>query len=72
MRLRMTISFVWMLNSEVLITRGGSVVTDCSVFVLCKVEGEVEVLQQAQEMEGEMEGGMSVNMVRTLFMYFVA
>ena len=53
MRLRMTISFMWMLNSEVLITRGGSVVT----------EGEGEVLQQAQRVEGEMEGCISVNEV---------
>ena len=63
MRLRMTISFVWMLNSEVLITRGGSVVTDWTVFVLCTMEGEGEVLQQVQRVEEEMEGGISVNKV---------
>ena len=50
MRLRMTISFMWMLNSEVVITRGGSEVTDWTVFVLCTVE--VEVVQQAQGVEG--------------------
>ena len=46
MRLRMTISFMLMLKSEVVIIRGGSVVTDWSVVV----EDE-DVLQQGQGVE---------------------